>query len=83
MGNSQLKVQICQILSSVISLMHVPLVRQQNIVRSFTKPDGTLRLVFATVVFSLGLDSPNVRHIVHWSSPDDLDMYVQESGRAG
>ena len=59
------------------------LVRRENIIQSFTKPDGTLRLVFATVAFSMGLDSPNVHHIVHWSPPDDLDMYVQESGRAG
>ena len=34
------------------------------------------------LAFSMGLDSPNVRSIVHWS-PDDLDMYVQESSRAG
>ena len=59
------------------------LARHENIIQSFTKPDGTLRLVFATVAFSMGLDSPNVRRIVHWSPPNDLDMYVQETGRAG
>ena len=59
------------------------LVRRQNIVRSFTEPDGTLRLVFATVAFSMGLDSPNVRRIVHWSPTDDLDKCIQESDRAG
>ena len=48
-----------------------PLARRENIVRSFTKPGGTLRLVFATVAFSMGLDSPNVCRIVHWSLPDD------------
>lgn len=58
------------------------LARRENIIQSFTKPDGTLRLVFATVAFSMGLDSPNVRRIVHWSPPNDLDMYVQETGRA-
>ena len=51
--------------------------------RCFTKPSGTLRLVFATVAFSMGLDSPNVRRIIHWSPPDDFDMYIQKSGRAG
>ena len=35
------------------------------------------------MAFSLGLDSPNVRRISHWSPPDDLDMYIQESGRVG
>lgn len=43
----------------------------------------TLHLVFATVAFSMGLDSPNVCRIVHWSPPDNLDMYIQETGRAG
>ena len=31
----------------------------------------------------MGLDSPNVRRIIHWSAPNDLEMYVQESGRGG
>ena len=56
---------------------------RQNIIRSFTNPDGNLRLIFATVAFSMGLDSPNVRRIIHWSAPSDLEMYVQESGRGG
>lgn len=59
------------------------LARRESIVRSFTRGDGSLRLIFATMAFSMGLDSPNVRRIIHWSPPDDLDMYVQESGRAG
>ena len=50
---------------------------------SFTKPDGTLRLVFATVAFSTGLNSPMSAVLSTGSLPDDLDMYVQESGRAG
>ena len=31
----------------------------------------------------MGLYSPYLHRIVHWSPPDNLDMYVQESGRAG
>lgn len=57
-------------------------VRRENIVQCFTKPGGTLRLVFATVAFSMGLDLPNVCRIIHCSPPDDLDMCVQESSRA-
>ena len=37
----------------------------------------------ATVAFGLGLDSPNVRHVIHWGPPEDLELYVQESGRGG
>ena len=56
---------------------------QQNIIRSFTNSDGNLRLIFTTFAFSMGLDSPNVRRIIHWSAPNDLEMYVQKSGRDG
>ena len=31
----------------------------------------------------MGLDSPNVRRIIHWNAPSDLEMYVQESGKGG
>jgi ATP-dependent DNA helicase RecQ len=31
----------------------------------------------------MGIDCPNVRHIIHWGVSDDIEMYVQESGRAG
>ena len=37
----------------------------------------------ATVAFGTGLDSPNVRTIIHWGPPEDLKMYVQETGRGG
>ena len=56
---------------------------QQHIVESFTNVDGVVRVVVATVAFGMGLDSPNVRSVIHWGPPDDLDMYVQETGRGG
>ena len=56
---------------------------RQNILKSFTEPEGNVRLIFATVAFAMGLDAPNVRRIIHWSPPDDIEMYIQESGRGG
>lgn len=56
---------------------------QQHIVESFTNVDGVVRVVVATVAFGMGLESPNVRSVIHWGPPDDLDMYVQETGRGG
>lgn len=56
---------------------------KEEIVRSFCDPAGTLRVVICTVAFGMGLDCPNVRHILHWGPPTDLDGYVQETGRGG
>ena len=56
---------------------------QKLIVESFTKPDGVIRVVVATIAFGMGLDSPNVRAIIHWGTPSDISTYVQETGRGG
>ena len=56
---------------------------KKKIIASFTDPSGIVRIVVATVAFGLGLDSPNVRHVIHWGPPEDLELYVQESGRGG
>jgi len=52
-------------------------------INSFTKEDGDLRAVVATVAFSMGLDSPNIRKVLHWGSPADLEMYLQQTGCGG
>ena len=54
-----------------------------KIIASFTKPDGELRTVVATVAFSMGLDAPNIRKIIHWGPPGDLEMYLQQTGCGG
>lgn len=54
-----------------------------KIVDSFTDPNGMVRVVVATVAFGMGIDSPNVREAIHWGPPEDLELYVQETGRGG
>ena len=56
---------------------------KSHILASFTKPDGVVRTVVATVAFGMGLDTPNVRKVIHWGPPEDLEIYVQETGRGG
>ncbi len=54
-----------------------------KILEQFTQTDSPLKLVIATVLFGMGVDCPCVRQIIHWGIPEDLEMYIQESGRAG
>lgn len=56
---------------------------KNTIIHNFTETDSPLRVVIATVAFGMGLDSPNIRRIIHWGSPTNIEDYIQETGRAG
>jgi len=56
---------------------------KDNIVKSFSQLKGKLRIIVATVAFGMGMDCSNVRRIIHWGPPSDIESYVQETGRAG
>jgi ATP-dependent DNA helicase RecQ len=44
---------------------------------------GNLRILVATNAFGMGIDQPNVRLVVHYQLPANIDSLYQEMGRAG
>jgi len=55
-------------------------VRQQN-QASFIRDDT--QIMVATIAFGMGINKPNVRFILHFDLPGNIESYYQQIGRAG
>lgn len=56
---------------------------KDEILASFSEESGCIRALIATIAYGMGINRKGIKDVIHYGPPQNLERYLQESGRAG
>lgn len=56
---------------------------KDTILKAICNPVSSLRVVVCTISFGMGINCPDIHQVIHWGPSEDVEAYIQETGRAG
>jgi len=60
-----------------------PRAKTKSVLEGVSVPTGGIRLILASSAFGMGINVPNIERVWHIHSPEELEDYIQQVGRAG
>ena len=66
-----------------VAMYHGGLSKKQKTMTHEKFAEGSLKVVIATISFGMGINKSDIRHVINYGVPTDLETYYQEIGRAG
>lgn len=66
-----------------VACYHAGLSRSERNESLFRFQNGDVNVIVATVAFGMGIDKSNIRWVIHYNLPGNIESYYQEIGRAG
>lgn len=78
--------EVCSVLVSkgiMCEFYHAGMSNEERNIIHKRFSSNELKVLVATICFGMGIDKPDIRMIINWGAPCDIETYYQEIGRGG